>query len=294
MPGLKEIQNEIDALIERVSSTEAMLVKNESVLNDLKNTITNVSTTPAINTLQMAVSSTPVGLVFDNLAIFNRGMRVDEIGSNTSSTIALLSDTLFIGRPFFNQDSGGFALIRAGETSTTVNFAREYLEQPIVNTSISLENNTSTENINAEAIFSSGTQYLVANKSTSGFKILINKAAPVDILFSWIALAVPEAKTFQSEVATPVTEALPVLSGSSNIEPDPAETSTASEGNSASTTPPAIDASSSSVPAVEAALGSTTPFVSEVPATEILPADEQIVPIEPAPLVDNLSTTATP
>ena len=54
-----------------------------------------------------------------------------------------------------------------------------------------------------QALFDAGIQYLIVKKSEHGFTIILNKPAPQDINFSWIALAVRSAKLFSSkEVGT--------------------------------------------------------------------------------------------
>jgi hypothetical protein len=124
--------------------------------------------------------------------ILAQGLTVDHIGA-LDKAMTFLSDTIFIGRPYFTTDTGGFALVKSGAKSVEVTFSNDYLEQPIVNATISLEGQGGED-----AIFNNDIRYLVTNKSIHGFTILLNKPAPQDIKFSWMALAVKGAKTWSS------------------------------------------------------------------------------------------------
>jgi hypothetical protein len=114
-----------------------------------------------------------------------------------------------------------------------VTFSDPYLEQPVVSASISLDksDNPAVDTATAGDIFLNNIQYVITNKSTTGFTILLNKPAIDDTTFSWIALAVTNPKTF----GTPSGYTLPAASSSapSEVTPPPSD-STAS--STASTT----------------------------------------------------------
>ena len=157
------------------------------------------------------------------------GLRVDVIGS-AGTELGILSDTVFFGRPYLNADSGGFALINPGDKFVAVSFEREYLDQPVVTASISLDDpalNGSDASFDSgatpeEIIFNNQMQYLIAKKSTHGFTILLNKPAPVAMRFSWQALAIKHPRLSVSGsalVATP-SISIPVPSAATTpIEP---------------------------------------------------------------------------
>lgn len=176
-------------------------------------------------------------------ALFQGGLIVNSIGSS-GDILSILSDTIFIGRPYFNADTAGFAVMASSTLSVAIAFEREYLEQPVVNASISFEAveiASSTENIATstleEILFANNISYVITAKSTKGFTILLNKPAPIDINFSWIALAVKNPKIFSSipqEIAVP--EALSVESPP--VETPPASPDT-SQGRPAETALPA-------------------------------------------------------
>ncbi len=155
----------------------------------------------------------------------------------------------FEGRPTFNSDTAGFAIIKQGADSVDVAFDKEYAATPLVNASITLDDQVSqtaqgVDLLQQEAsqsaleniILNDGLSYIVTKRTTKGFTIKVNKGAPVDIKFSWSALAIKDAKTAVSQSQASV---LGLQSASSDsATPTPTPTST-----------PTPEASSSGVPA---------------------------------------------
>jgi hypothetical protein len=152
---------------------------------------TTVGTTTSTSTVQTFNLNS--GLTVTGNTIFNGGLAVDTITSAGTST-TFMSDTVFIGRPYFTKDTGGFAVVPKGSKSVYVAFDRDYTDTPIVNASISLEDTDATTT--GDAILKGDVRYIISNKSVHGFTIRLNAKAPEDIRFSWIALAVKDAKTF--------------------------------------------------------------------------------------------------
>jgi hypothetical protein len=193
-----------------------------------------------------AMMATSSGLTFGGSLIVNGSLTVDSIGS-ASSSLSIMSDAQFFGTPYFTTDTAGFAIIKKGTKKVTVVFSKEYLEQPIVNTSISLNESTSTDQgaSAVEAIFNQDIRFLITNKSKKGFTITLNKAVSEDVQFSWIALAVKGAKTFESEEIktesqnvqnnTPIT---PIVNEIPKQEVNNNSTTTVSQSNSVSSTTP--------------------------------------------------------
>ncbi len=203
--------------------------------------------------------TTQTGLTVQGLATFAGGLRVDTITANAGTMIAMMSNITFFGTPYFNADMGGFAVIPAGATEVRVAFEKEYLVKPVVNASVSLDD-AATGDVAAQAqltqrerdVFAGDVRFIVTRKSTTGFTILLAKAADVDMTFSWIALAIKDAKTAIGDepVAVPVEESAPTVS-----EPAPAPIEE---------------------PAPEAPAPVEEPVVIEEPAPEV-------TPIEPTP-----------
>ena len=231
------------------------------------------------------------GLTFDNIAVFNGGLRVDEIGS-VGSIVTLLSDVNFIGRPYFNADTGGFAQIASGSQEVRVTFDREYLDTPVINAT-------------SQQLLGDDIDYGIASASTIDFTIMLNKPAPKKVTFSWIALAVKNPKIFHSNTQAPnikshpqttptpepsiiVSPASPSLGGPSfepspvaspSESPVPSETSTA--------TPASPDASQDGPELTPTQTPESTPASSSEPIPEPTP---EATP-EPTP---EITETPTP
>jgi hypothetical protein len=232
---------------------------------------------------------------FANLAVTGTttlsGLLVNTIGI-ASSTLDMLSDVTFFGRPYFTTDTAGGAVIKSGARSVDIVFDREYIDTPVVSATITLESASSTEEIE-QAIFENDIRFIVTRKNVHGFTVLLNKNATTDISFSWIALAVKNAKLFTSrdllvapiETATttppvivPIVPIIPI----EPITPVPDLTPT--------TTPPVIDTNSTTTPPVINTTSTSTPPVTEQGTTtpEVISNPEPIIPpTETTPIVEN-------
>ncbi|MEK7072382.1 MAG: DUF5011 domain-containing protein, partial [Patescibacteria group bacterium] len=133
------------------------------------------------------------GLSVNGTSTLSGILRVDNIYS-IGDLLSILSDTEFLGRLYFNSDTAGFALIKQGDKSVDIVFEREYAEQPIINTSISLDGDESS----ADNIFNNDIKFTVIKKNLKGFTIILNKPADSDINFGWTAIAVKNPKKFTS------------------------------------------------------------------------------------------------
>jgi len=168
--------------------------------------------------------------VFANL-ITQGGLIVEKDATFKGETIfeklvTLLANVIFRGQvsfekvPTFNKDTAGFALIRRGERYVNVSFGEEYLSDPIVNATPDVpklnQDKFQEKIINGDCalpitveqceqklttnFFADNLHYLIAQRSTKGFIILLDKPAVDDISFSWIALSAKDAKTSTRDV----------------------------------------------------------------------------------------------
>jgi hypothetical protein len=139
------------------------------------------------------------GLSVSGAATFAGGLSIGTAGA-TTTMLAIMSDAMFIGRPYFTSDTGGTAVIKKGSRVVDVIFTREYLDTPIVTSSLAYVGSaTSTDEDLASNVFDNNIQFIITKKNVHGFTIRINKKAPADIAFSWIALAIKDAKEFSSK-----------------------------------------------------------------------------------------------
>ncbi|MBP6929371.1 MAG: hypothetical protein KBB77_00365 [Candidatus Moranbacteria bacterium] len=126
----------------------------------------------------------------------------------------LFKDTVsFEKSPLFGHDTAGFAVIEKGARKVRVVFDVPYEKQPIV--TVALTNDASPLLLDAdeslkrdievleeeylESVFDEDIRSVVTEKSTKGFTIVLSEKAPRDLQFSWVALSVDQAKSFNSE-----------------------------------------------------------------------------------------------
>ncbi|MBI2039476.1 hypothetical protein HYT18_00160, partial [Candidatus Microgenomates bacterium] len=109
-------------------------------------------------------------------------------------SVIFRKDVTFLGRPVFSKDTAGSVVINKGGDSAEVIFDKEYDQIPVVNVTITLDNNTDTtaQQTLEQAILSGDIRYIVTRRTTRGFMIKLNKSAPDDIAFSWTALSIKD------------------------------------------------------------------------------------------------------
>jgi hypothetical protein len=165
-----------------------------------------------------------------------------------------------------------------------ISFTDPYLEQPIVNASISLNSGDADVLSAVEGdIFNNNIQYIVVNKSENGFTILLNKVAPDDITFSWTAFAVKDAKTF----GTPSVDTSSVSSSSSVVTPPSSDSVTST---TATTTDQTDSSDASSTATSTPQIASSTP--DTIPPVITMNGDES-VSIHVGDTYTDLGATAT-
>ncbi|MEP7162358.1 MAG: hypothetical protein ABI747_01175, partial [Candidatus Moraniibacteriota bacterium] len=134
--------------------------------------------------------------------------------------VTFVSDTIFKGKvsfekaPTFGADTAGFAVIEKGARKVRITFDEAYARQPIVTASLTNDQSplldgkedaslkadvALVENDFLNNIFDGDIRFLITEKGIDGFTVVLNKAAPYDLQFSWVAIAVTHSKTFTSE-----------------------------------------------------------------------------------------------
>ncbi|MFZ2500362.1 MAG: hypothetical protein WAW90_00025, partial [Minisyncoccia bacterium] len=203
------------------------------------------------------------------LAKFAGGLEVASLGI-ASSTMAILSDTSFIGRPYFTSDTGGTATIKKGARLVDVTFAREYIETPILTASMVFTASTTDENI--DQIFSDDVRYVVTKRTATGFTIFLNKKATIDTTFNWLALAVKDSKEFTSRTvqAEPVAPPVPL-----------------SDVVTVSTTTPMTASTTLEVPLLDTS--TTTPEAATTTPVTIISLPDTSLTSDVLPVVDQLT-----
>jgi hypothetical protein len=206
------------------------------------------------------------------------GLSVDSIGA-LHDVIALTSDMQFIGRPYFNSDTAGFAEIKQGAQSVNITFASPYLTQPVIAANLTNDADPSAKTITdsaqlqvlediqqqqAQAMFSSNIQFAVINKNENGFTIYLNKPATQNLEFSWIALAVLNAQTFSSSGPAVVQqqENTPVIIENSSDQ------NTSDSSNVSSTDSSSIDSSTTDTSTTDTSTSTSTDASTSTVSTD--------------------------
>lgn len=91
---------------------------------------------------------------------------------------------LFMGRPTFNADTGGYVVVKKGTKYIDVVFTTEYDHLPVINVS------RITEKDNMQEAFDNSVRFVVGKRTTKGFTIQLDQSAPEDMTFSWTALSI--------------------------------------------------------------------------------------------------------
>lgn len=121
----------------------------------------------------------------------------------------------FEGQVAFNSDTAGYAKILKGQKFVDVIFDKEYENQPVINISPTVDKLTEEEFARlmeeefctglegievcqdkiTDLLLSDEINYIVQDESTKGFRIFVDDLAPIDMKFSWQAIAVKDVKT---------------------------------------------------------------------------------------------------
>jgi len=192
----QEIQSPtIDALTTGLSVAVGVNDAQNTQLAALQNAIDGLSAPTTFDLSSLAVE----GLAIQGDLAVHGGLTVNRI-STFSSLLTFVDDVEFIGRPYFNVDTAGFADVKEGEQEIAVLFDKEYDQTPVVNATISLADNADLAARSAleNAVLSGNINYIISRSSTKGFTILLGAPAAVGLRFSWTALAVKDAKVFAS------------------------------------------------------------------------------------------------
>jgi hypothetical protein len=122
------------------------------------------------------------GLTVNGLAQFNGESIFDKLVTFSDKTL-FKGDADFEGRATFNNDGGGFAVIRADQQEVRVNFSRPYDQIPVVTLTVK----------NAQFV-----QYAYKDLSENGFTIILKDPTEADIEFAWTALSVQSPRTVET------------------------------------------------------------------------------------------------
>ncbi len=170
-----------------IDGLELLATRIDKLENDVKNLtgqVAGLATSSALANVSPA--PIPTAIPVEN----NLFKNATEFWNN----VLLKGEVVFEKAPTFNKDTGGFAVINVGQTGIEVDFETAFTEIPIVNVTMTVDDGQE------EATNSQNYSYYVTKKSKSSFVIRMNKPAQNKLQFSWSALLIKEAKTFEVQI----------------------------------------------------------------------------------------------
>jgi hypothetical protein len=241
----------------------------------------------SVDLSEVTADRVTAGLEVITPTLYATTVSVDSIiGSTADTGVTFGSPVEFTLPPLFNKDTAGFAIIKAGDRRVRIDFDQPYATTPVVTSSITFEATDNIDDTNAGDIFDQNIQSIVTTKDQTGFTILINKVAPRNIRFSWVALGVRDVKIFESlmdglvvdippEPNTPTEQAPPSVPTDTPSIPTGDTIENLIDDTTTSSTPPDPTTTTDTVP-------SSTPAVDTAPADSSTPPP----PSDPAPSTD--------
>lgn len=188
----------------------------------------------ALDILELNELAVKGALIINGPTQFKSETFFESLASFVSNVIFKGSVT-FEKTPTFNKDTAGFAVITKDTDRVEVLFDEEYSFAPIINASITFEEEKDlsgevklTQELE-KRLFEKGYTYIIVNRASKGFTIVLNKKADEDISFSWMALAVKNARVTKSKVTvTPTVSTIPTNDPQpipANFSPNPSVSS---------------------------------------------------------------------
>jgi hypothetical protein len=251
--AIQQQQQEIDLLKSQLSSTTPVSSSGGGQI-----TITVSETDPRFNTLRVSRAADFYGTI----------TVVGEAGFE--SKVTFKNDVEIQGKLYLDKDQAGTITVVAGSTTASVTFDKPYNSIPKVIANL----NASTSTVFA--------RFVAADKTVSGFKIVLEQPASEDLSFDWLALGVRgQVAGVEETVITGCTDPQatnynPAATASDNscqysaAENPPADEPSAEASSTQSITPPITTTpiEIAEPPVIETPLIDTATVESTIPAFE--------------------------
>ena len=140
--------------------------------------------------------------------------------------VSFLGDVIFTGRPTFNKDTAGYAIVKKGQRRVDVVFDKEYVQPPIItaNALWDIDSDILPNADKIESFYPAVPNYIITGVTTKGFSIITDIQTVTDLRFSWIAIAVKDARTFESPEADQPVQSPTSSQPTVTINPTPTPT----------------------------------------------------------------------
>lgn len=162
----------------------------------------------AINLVALAQIESKGGLVVDKDAQFN-GKTIFQLLTEFNGPAVFHDQVSFDNQPTFNSDAGGIATLKKDSQRISVKFGKEYAQAPIVvanwlfdDTKDSTGQIIDSSDAKQQRLLQGSYSFSVANITTKGFDIILNKKAAEDLKLNWIAMSIKDAKITDSTSTT--------------------------------------------------------------------------------------------
>jgi hypothetical protein len=191
--GIRNAQDSADGSAAQVKSLSTQIV-------DLQNSLKSLSEkSGGLETAAIKDAESDGGLIVGGTAQFN-GLAIFNKVAQFFDKVIFGKEVEFAGGVLFNQDTAGYALVQEGSDSVRISFEKEYAAVPVINASLSLQQIQDEEVRKAaeELLLVSDVKFIITNVTAKGFEIRTSQNALSDIPFAWQAMAVKDAKIFES------------------------------------------------------------------------------------------------
>ena len=115
----------------------------------------------------------------------------------------------FNGQVTFNSDAGGTAFVKRDSQKVSIRFSKDYTVKPVIianwlfnDTKDGQGGISDSSDAKQQRILDGGFSFSVANISTKGFDIILNKRTDEDIQFDWVATAIKNSQLSQSTLSS--------------------------------------------------------------------------------------------
>jgi hypothetical protein len=281
--------------IQQVTSTLADVEQRLATIEDLVGPLQAFSATDTTSTITGLTFDDAGDVLFNQLVSFRSGIRLDEI-SPIGDLLSITGDVQFLGRAYFDKDTGGFAVVHEGQRVVHIAFDRAYLQKPVISANVAFDDPTFTTST-MDQYFDQDFRIVVLNASTTGFDILFNKPVSRDVTLSWTAIAVKDANIFHSALTIDSTAGetvivpapvVPVGIGNASSTTSVTDDSVSTTGSGVGVDPPPV--TTGDEPPAETP-DTSTETVTETP-TETTDTGTTDTPSDTAPVPEEASTPA--
>lgn len=186
--GLSDLQTTVATLSARVSSLEMLLENPLSTQSSVLGIAS--SSTLSLNTSDSSSATISGDLRIKQNALVEGILNVVDTVTTQNSIVSqlatFLGDSVFhgnvtiLGHQLVGPDNAGVIIIAKNTDHTDIIFTKPYNQTPVIT--------VSTMSNDPQSFFQNGYTYVVANASTKGFTIVLNKSALSDMQFAWVAV----------------------------------------------------------------------------------------------------------